>query len=146
MKKVWYLSVEHVPTLMNGDPEGPAVVWAHGKGNSAVAPEEVNEEWLRENAFKTEASAIRTAYRAKEKYKDKYWDVGKVYVVPAETPEEKLHYKIFRCYEIVLLDENDNEVGESNYCYGTRADAEKMAKREVEVTTAMMEEGFTVGY
>lgn len=138
LKKVWYLSVEHVPTLMNGDPEGPSVIWAHGKGNSAVAPEKVNEEWLKANAFKTEASAIRTSYRARAKYRDKFWDIGNVYVVPAEIAEEKLHYRIYRCYEIVIEDRDGNEIGNVNYCYGTRADAEEMAKHELKI--ALMEE------
>jgi len=42
-------------------------------------------------------------------------------------------YKIYKCYEIVILDDDDNEVGECNYCYGTRADAEEMAKHELEI-------------
>lgn len=46
---------------------------------------------------------------------------------------KKLHYKIYRCYEIVILDEEENEVGECNYCYGTKADAIEMAKHELEI-------------
>ena len=51
---------------------------------------------------------------------------------------KKLRYKIYKCYEIVILDEEDNEVGECNYCYGTRKDAEEMAKHELKL--ALMEE------
>lgn len=137
MKKVWYLSVEHVPIKRDGTPDGPAIIWAHGKGDAAVVLEEVTEDWLKANAFKTEASAIRTSYRARSKYKDAFWDVGNVYVFPAEIPDERLHYKIYKCYEIVIQDEDGNEIGEASYCYGSKEDAEKMAKRELKI--ALME-------
>ena len=133
MKKVWYLLVEHVPTLRNGEPDGDPILWAHGKGDSCVPPEEVNTEWLEKNGFRTESSAIRTSYRATAKYRDDFWSVGNVWVTSGEIPDSKLHYKIYRCYEIVILDDDENEIGNSNYCYGTRADAEAMARHELKI-------------
>ena len=138
MKIVWYLNVEHIPTF-EGNVDGPSVFWAHGKGGRAIPEEDVTEEWLKENSFKTEAAAIRSAHKASAKYKDKLWDVGNVSVVPATIPDEKLHYRIYRCYEIVIEDSEGNQVGHSDYCYGTRKDAEIAAKHHLKMTK--MEEG-----
>lgn len=46
---------------------------------------------------------------------------------------EPVKYKIYKCYEIVILDAEDNEIGNANYCYGTRKDAEEMAKHELKI-------------
>jgi hypothetical protein len=43
-----------------------------------------------------------------------------------------LHYKIYKCYEIVILDNDGNQVGETEYCYGNRETAEQWASESLE--------------
>ena len=132
MKKVWVLLVEHVP-VWDGKRSGSSVTWVHGKGDSKTGLADMTTEWLEENSFKTEAAAIRSSYRAKAKYKDDFWDVGKVIVHPAEIPSKKLHYRLYRCYEVDIVDDEGNRVGETQYCYGTKKDAERFARREIKM-------------
>lgn len=40
----------------------------------------------------------------------------------------KLKYKIYKCYEVAIIDKNDNQIGESEYIYTTSTDAKKRAE------------------
>ena len=130
MKK-WFLNIRHIPTC-HGVDEGPGIPWAHGREKTLPIPlEDVTADWVDKYGFKTKAAALR-ALRARPSIEDKYWrEEGTV--ESREVPDNRLSYKIYRCYEIVIVDKDGNEVGECNYCYGTRADAEDMARHELKI-------------
>lgn len=129
--KIWYLEVDHIP-VEGWNKYGPAIPWAHGKKDVAVGVCEMTVDWLRVNGFKTKAAAVRAAFRVND-WDNPSWKHSPPRVTCAEVPDRNLRYKIYRCYEIVILDSEGNAVKESDYCYTTRADAEKLARHEIEI-------------
>ncbi len=112
--------------------------WAYGKGGERVKwPDGVTDDWLRDNGFATKAAAVRAA-GGRDLLSKREWR-NRILIEHRDIGDRGLRYKIYRCYEIVILDRDGNEVGNANYCYGTKADAEDMAKHELKL--AMMEEG-----
>jgi len=138
MKK-WYLKIDHVPTAPNGSPEGPGVAWIHGVNGSYIPEEDFSTDWLSKHGFKTRAAAIRSAYKAKERYKDTFWDVRNIGILCDYVPDNELRYVIRKCYMITILDSEDNAVGDDTFCFGSKEYAIKMAERELKY--AMKERG-----
>ena len=125
MKK-WYWRFD---TARDGEPRE---WWAYGKGGERVRwPDGVTDDWLSEHGFKTRAAAVRSAGGV-DLLRMREWR-HRILIDSRDLPESGLHYKIYRCYEIVILDKDGNEVGECNYCYGTKSDAESMAKHELKI-------------
>lgn len=130
MKK-WFLKINHIP-ISKGVDEGPGIAWAHGKGDALPIPmDELSVDWLMKYGFKTKAVALR-ALRARGNAGDSFWR-EEATIDSRDVPDVGLHYKIYRCYEIVILDENGNQVGESDYCYGDRKFAEETARYDLKM-------------
>ena len=53
-----------------------------------------------------------------------------------------LKYKIYRCYEIVILDEHDNQIGDSDYVYTDRKDAKACAEHRLQIEESRMYDSF----
>ena len=112
--------------------------WAYGKGGERVPwPDGVTDDWLREHGFKTRAAAVRAA-GGTDLIRKREWR-NRILIEHRDLPNADYHYRIYKCYEIVIEDAEGNEIGEINYCHGTKADAERMAKRELKLAT--MKEG-----
>ena len=108
---------------MDVSKESVCELWAYGKGGEKVRwPDGPSDDWLREFGFSTRAAAVRSAggnYLVNK---------GIVLLDSRNIPDVGLRYEIHRCYEIVILDKKGNQVGESDYVYTCRADAEDLAK------------------
>lgn len=114
--------------------DGTGVDWrAHGKdGVSVPWPEGVTDDWLRKYGFKTRAAAVRSA-GGNYMFNGPAWK-GHTAIESKDIDDNGLHYRIYRCYEIVILDAEENQIGDSNYCYGTRTDAERDAEHYLKLT------------
>ena len=102
--------------------------WAYGKGGErAHWPEEVTDDWLREFGFSTRAATVRAAGG------NHLINIYKRLLDSREVEDNGLRYEIYRCYEIVILDKDGNQIGESDYVYTGRADAVSMAKHKLKM-------------
>ena len=106
-------------------------MWVYGKGNAGIRRDDVTTEWLDRHGYGSLGAATR-------QLKNHPCGSG-AYVESWKTPDSVLRYKIYRCYEIVIVDPEGNQVGETDYCYGTRKDAEIAAEHHLRMTK--MEEG-----
>jgi len=110
--------------------------WAYGKNDTAVRLKDLTQEWLSRNGFLSEAAALRQVRRLPW-WRTHPWSSFGAIVESFSVPGHKLHYEIYHPYEIVIRDKDGNQVGDSQYWYGTRAQAEELAEHEL--TIAEME-------
>lgn len=128
MKKVFVLTRTIVP--YNSLEEE---VWLYGKHDSLIRRKDVTKAWLSKNGFLSEGAALKQMYRLP------YWknkpkgNATSTAIESFEVPEHELHWEIYRPFEIVIRDKDGNQVGETQYCYGTRAQAEELADHELEL-------------
>ena len=114
--------------------------FAIGKGDNRVPwPEGVTDDWLREYGLETKAAAVRSA--GGRRLIDSCEWRKRIVIKSKELPDPGLHYKIYRCYEIVILDDDGNQVGECEYSYGTKALAESQAKHSLKMAMMDYKEG-----
>jgi len=130
MKKVWVIKQKRGQWVGN---EWVDVPWVYGKKDAAITEAHVSPEWLMQYGYNSEGAAVRQISRLPW-WKNQPCSSHGAAVVEAVVPDRKLHYKIYRCYEIVILDDEDNQIGESGYCYGSRKDAELTAQHELKMT------------
>lgn len=110
--------------------------WVYGKRDSAIPHRDLTKGWLSRNGFNSSGAAVRQVRRLPWWGKHP-WSSSGATVLELPVPEHELHYEIYRPYEIVIRDNDGNQVGETQYCYGTRAQAEELAEHEL--TIAEME-------
>lgn len=132
MKKVFVIVANRRVSTTSLDEEK----WAYGKHDSAVRYKDLTKAWLSKNGFLSAGAAVRQIDRLPW-WKNKPCSSRNASVEEFEVPKHELHYEICHPYEIIILDKDGNQVGDIQYCYGTRSQAEKMAEREL--TIAEME-------
>lgn len=105
--------------------------WIRGRRGQKIRFGNLTKSWLNKNGFLSEGAAVR---QLKLLGSTERWSCGDGACVESfEVPERELHYEIYRPYEIVILDKDGNQVGDTQYCYGSRAQAESLAEYEVEI-------------
>lgn len=130
MKKVWIIKVPK--TAWTNDGKSYEIPWIYGRGEASILEADVTDEWLREHGYRSETAAKSGLKAMPWRKNNPYPKYGST-IESRDVPEGNLHYKIYRCYEIVIVDSEGNEIGNSNYCYGSRADAEAMAIHELKI-------------
>ena len=98
----------------------------YGKKDCAIEESRLTDDWLLAHGYRSEGAATRGLgsinWREKTPCRDR-----EAYAEYKDVEAPPLRYKIYRCFEIVILDKDGNQVGESDYVYTSRKDAEDMA-------------------
>ena len=111
--------------------------WVYGKHDAAIPYRDLTKGWLSRSGFNSSGAAARQIRRLPWWGKHPCSSSGAT-ILELNVREHELHYEIYHPYEIVIRDKDGNQVGETQYCYGSRSQAEELAEHEL--TIAEMEE------